>query len=139
MHRTFSKLGALIAMVSVMIGAFATHYLKDLLSAQDVSSIQTATFYQFIHSIGLLLVASKYRRYKNKKILWSCILMITGIILFSGSIYLRIFLIATGSDSANALVFITPLGGLSLIISWLLLFFGIPSSEYQDNNNSEEE
>ena len=139
MHRLFSKIGALIAMTSVIIGAFGTHYLKNLLSAQELASLQTATFYQFIHAIGLFLVANQYRYYRKKQIEWSGNLMLIGIILFSGSIYLRIFLVAMGNPNVNALNLITPLGGLSLIISWLLLFFGIPAYEYHESKKSEED
>lgn len=134
MHRTFSKLAALIAMSAVMIGAFGTHYLKDLLPAEQLTSIQTATFYQFIHAIGLFIVANLYRHYRNKKVVWSGNTMVMGVVLFSGSIYLRIFLLSEGYSSLTMIALITPIGGLFLILSWLLLFAGIPSGEHHDQN-----
>ena len=139
MHRTFSKLGALIAMASVIIGAFGAHYLKNVLSEQQLDSIETATFYQFIHAIGLFLVANSYRHYRKKSITWSGYSMITGIILFSGSIYLRIFIDATGNGNGWMVAVITPVGGVLLILSWLLLFLGIPPDEEYEVKNSEED
>ena len=129
MHRTFSKLAALMAMASVIIGAFGTHYLKNILPPENIESIQTATYYQFVHAIGLFVVANLCRHYPNKRIKWAGTLMVLGVILFSGSIYLRIFLLAKGYSHLNTVALVTPFGGLSLIISWLLVFMGIPSSE----------
>lgn len=134
MHRTFSKLAALIAMVSVIIGAFGTHYLKKVLPPENITSIQTATYYQFMHAIGLFVVANLYRHYHNKKIVWAGNLMVMGIMLFSGSIYLRIFLLAEGYSQLNMIALITPFGGGFLILSWLLVFLGIPSWHEHDQN-----
>lgn len=129
MHRTFSKLGALIAMASVIIGAFGAHYLKNLLTVKQIDSLETATFYQFIHAIGLFQVANNYKRYKKNILVWSGYVMVTGIILFSGSIYLNIFLNSQGYENLRLVNLITPLGGLALILSWILLFRGIPTHE----------
>ena len=138
MHRTFSKLAALIAMASVIIGAFGTHYLKDILPPENISSIQTATHYQFIHAIGLFIVANLYRHYRNKRIIWAGNLMVLGIILFAGSIYLRIFMLSEGYTQLNMIALVTPLGGLSLILSWLLVFVGIPSGEHHEHRGEVE-
>jgi uncharacterized membrane protein YgdD (TMEM256/DUF423 family) len=138
MHRTFSKLAALIAMTSVMIGAFGTHYLKNLLLPENIASIETATYYQFIHAIGLFIVANLYRHYHNKRIVWAGNLMVLGVVLFSGSIYLRIFLLTEGYSNLTMVALITPLGGLSMIISWLLVFLGIPSGEHHEHKGGSE-
>lgn len=135
MHRTFSKLAALIAMTAVVIGAFGTHYLKKFLSPDQMTSIQTATQYQFMHAVGLFIVANLYRHYRSKTIIWSGNAMVVGIILFSGSIYLRIFLVLEGYTSTSLVAMITPLGGLALIVSWLLLFAGIPSGEHHEHHD----
>lgn len=139
MHRTFSKLGALIAMASVIIGAFGAHYLKNVLSAQQLDSIETATFYQFIHAIGLFQVANNYKRYKKNSLIMSGYTMVTGVILFSGSIYLNIFLNAQGFENLKWVNLITPLGGVALILSWFLLFRGIPSYDEFEQKKSEED
>jgi uncharacterized membrane protein YgdD (TMEM256/DUF423 family) len=138
MHRTFSKLAALIAMTSVLIGAFGAHYLKNLLPPENIQSIETATYYQFVHAIGLFIIANLYRHYNNKRIVWAGNLMVLGVVLFSGSIYLRIFLLAEGYTHLNMVALVTPLGGLSMIISWILVFIGIPSREYRDHKGESE-
>jgi uncharacterized membrane protein YgdD (TMEM256/DUF423 family) len=138
MHRTFSKLAALIAMVSVIIGAFGAHYLKSFLPPQSIESIQTATYYQFIHAIGLFQVANNYKRYKKNSIMWSGYTMVIGIILFSGSIYLNIFLKTEGYDHLKWVNLITPVGGLSLIVSWFLLFMGVPTQEVEQKKREED-
>jgi uncharacterized membrane protein YgdD (TMEM256/DUF423 family) len=138
MHRTYSKLGALIAMASVIIGAFGAHYLKSLLSIQSMESIETATFYQFVHALGLFAVANNYRYYRKKRIIWAGNMMVVGIILFSGSIYLRILMESLGYGNGWMVAMITPLGGLCLILSWLMLFVGIPSADIEEPKKNEE-
>lgn len=138
MHRTYSKLGALIAMASVIIGAFGAHYLKNLLSVQFMESIETATFYQFIHALGLFVIANNYRYYRKRRIIWSGNLMVVGIILFSGSIYLRILMETFGYGNGWLVAMITPVGGLCLILSWMILFIGIPSADADEPKKNDE-
>jgi uncharacterized membrane protein YgdD (TMEM256/DUF423 family) len=139
MHRTFSKIAALIAMASVIIGAFGAHYLKSLLTSQQLDSIETATYYQFIHALGLFHVANNYKRYKKNSLIWAGYAMVIGIILFSGSIYLNIFLNYQGYQNLKSLNLITPVGGTALIISWILLFTGIPVNEDAEPGKREED
>ena len=77
------------------------------------------------HVFALLAVAVIYQRFSNKLMQWSGIFFITGIILFSGSLYLLTALKATDTAGLSGIGLITPFGGLFFIAGWLLLFLGV--------------
>ena len=70
-------------MISVMLGAFGAHALKEHLTEQSLDSFQTATTYMMTHAIGLFIVGMMYRHYKKKAMLWSGNFFVMGIIFFS--------------------------------------------------------
>ena len=57
MHRTFLKIGAAMGGISVLLGAFGAHQLKEYLNPEVMATFQTGVTYQFFHSIALCLVA----------------------------------------------------------------------------------
>lgn len=126
MQRIFFRTAAIIAMISVILGAFGAHALKALISEQTLASFHTATTYMMTHAVALFIVGMMYRHYKNKTMVWSGNFFVMGIIMFSGSIYLRIALSYMGYDKLDVINFITPLGGLMFILGWLMLFVSIP-------------
>lgn len=113
--KVFLILGAVNALIAVVLGAFGAHALKTRLSAELMAVYQTGIHYHLIHALGLLLVgllatqlpASAYLR-------WSGWLMMAGIALFSGSLYA---LSVTGLRWLGA---ITPVGGMAFILAWAL-------------------
>jgi len=113
----FLVTGALNAMASVMLGAFGAHGLKDKLSSQAMTTFQTGVEYHFYHSLGLLVVGLIITQLPISGIKLTGWLMIAGIILFSGSLYL---LALTG---IRQLGMITPIGGICFIAAWGLLAF----------------
>lgn len=116
MTRLYLLPGALCGFLSVALGAFGAHALKDQLSERYIDVWATATDYQFYHSLALVLVAVLALHFKDsRKLRWSARLFLAGIILFSGSLYI---LAITGIGWLGA---ITPLGGISLMLSWLFL------------------
>jgi len=129
MQRTFFRTAALLAMLSVMLGAFGAHALKEHLSEQSLASFQTATTYMTTHAVALFIVGMMYRHYKKKTMVWSGNFFVMGIIMFSGSIYLRIALSYLGYDKLAIVNSITPFGGLMFILGWLMLFVAIPPRE----------
>lgn len=131
MQRTFFKIAAIIAMTSVILGAFGAHALKEHISEQSLASFQTATTYMTNHALALFIVGMMYRHYKKKSIIWSGFFFVMGIIMFSGSIYLSIVLKYLGYDKITLVNIITPLGGLMFILGWLMLFISIPTREVQ--------
>ena len=116
MKRNFLVAGALLAAVAVICGAFGAHYLKTKLTPESLQTFETAVRYQFYHSFGLLGVGILYATFPGKLLLWSGNLFITGIILFSGSLY-----ILCGLPAMKWIGAITPIGGLCFIGGWILL------------------
>src|SRR5690348_13589891 len=103
---TWSGIAAVLMALAVMLGAFGAHGLKDRLDAYSMEVYQKAVFYHFVHALGLLVVTLSPR---TANLIWVNILLVTGILIFSGSLYL---LALTGVRTLGA---ITPLGGLSFI------------------------
>ena len=110
-------LGAFNAFIAVAAGAFAAHGLKDVLSIEYLNTFRTAADYQMMHGIGLIVIGLINKQNTNRCNLAAAIFMLTGIILFSGSLYL---LTLTGT---SWLGIITPFGGICFLIAWLTLGF----------------
>lgn len=132
MQRTFFRTAAILAMISVMLGAFGAHALKAFVSEQTLVSFQTATTYMMTHAFALFIVGMLYRHYKKKTMIWAGNFFMLGIILFSGSIYLRIILTYVGFDKLSIVNMITPVGGLLFILGWLMIFVSIPPREQHE-------
>jgi uncharacterized membrane protein YgdD (TMEM256/DUF423 family) len=124
MHKGFLKTAAILGLLSVAIGAFAAHSLKELISQEAINIFETAVRYQFYHVFALLAAGIIYKEFQNKFIRWSGILFITGIVLFSGSLYLLTCIKGAGMQGYDGVGAITPIGGLSFILGWLSLFIG---------------
>jgi uncharacterized membrane protein YgdD (TMEM256/DUF423 family) len=119
---TASLLGA----ITVIIGAFGAHGLKQLVDAEALNTFKTGVQYQMYHSLALFIpVLCGFLSKKIKKIVFAS--FVIGILLFSGSIYL-LALKSVLPVSVSSIGFVTPLGGLSFIIGWFSLFYGILST-----------
>ncbi len=105
-----------LGLTAVILGAFGAHELKEILTADQLKSFETAVRYQMFHAILLLFVNSFNAFSESQKNRISYIFLL-GILLFSGSIYT----IQLTPISAKSIWFITPLGGLFFIIGWLAL------------------
>ncbi|MAV08357.1 MAG: hypothetical protein CMQ88_04045 [Gammaproteobacteria bacterium] len=110
------KVVAISGLFSVVIGAFAAHILEAVLTAKRMDTLETAVQYQIFHTLallGLMGIDDKLlaRRWKKN----AAGFFLLGMILFCGSLYL---LIAT---NISQLAMITPLGGLSFMIGWIML------------------
>ena len=108
--------GSLLSMLSVILGAFGAHYLKNTLNDYSLSVFQTGVLYQFFHSIGILVLVLLSKSIDNLNLDLSIWFFTIGIILFSGSLYL---LAITGIKWLGA---ITPIGGMFFILGWMFLF-----------------
>ncbi|MFB1033948.1 MAG: DUF423 domain-containing protein [Sinobacterium sp.] len=106
---------AFSAMLSVMLGAFAAHGLKNRLSEPLLNTFQTGVQYQMYHSLALILLVILYRQAPQSLLLYSAGFMFAGIILFSGSLYM---LALTQIKWFGP---ITPIGGVCFIVGWALL------------------
>ncbi len=124
MNKFFVTAAALFGVLSVALGAFAAHKLRAMLPADAVATFETGVRYQFYHALALLMIGVAAEKFSIKWIRWAGNCFITGIILFSGSLYALTVLRITENTSFNIFVgIITPFGGLFFIAGWLLLFF----------------
>lgn len=119
MNKKLAIIGVIFGMLAVVLGAFAAHGLKPLISADAMATFQTGVRYQMYH--GLLLLFISITPMLDAKIKRSILfLVIIGLILFSGSIYGLATNNLTGFDF-KAIGFITPIGGLLLMLAWLIM------------------
>ena len=105
--------------LAVMIGAFGAHVLKPKITDDLMQVYRTGVEYHFYHALGLLLIGLLAYQIPSPMIGWSAFFLSAGIVLFSGSLYL---LALTGTKWLGA---VTPLGGVSFIAGWILLFVAI--------------
>lgn len=106
--------------LAVGLGAFGAHGLKTRLTADMLEIFETAVRYHFYHALGLLAVGLVAMHLPESGYLkWSGWLMLAGIVIFSGSLYL---LSISGVRWLGA---ITPAGGLSFIAAWILLAIAV--------------
>jgi uncharacterized membrane protein YgdD (TMEM256/DUF423 family) len=117
-----------MGLIGVILGAFGTHLFKPLLPVDLFSGFQTATHYQLFHVMAILLVGIMSRHYKNRKMQLAGYFFITGVVLFSGSIYARVLLELLELGKPFALALITPVGGVFLMLGWLFMFLSVPSA-----------
>ena len=119
--RGFLAVGGLNAAIAVALGAAGTHALKDLLASTDPAGwFALAQQYHQYHALGLILVGFAAERFPASRwFSWAGWLMLAGIFLFSGSLYL---LSLFGIHAVHALI---PFGGLSFIVAWLLFAVGV--------------
>jgi uncharacterized membrane protein YgdD (TMEM256/DUF423 family) len=112
----WTSTAAVLLALAVMIGAFGAHGLRGKLDEYSMSVYERAVFYHFVHALGLLIVSTLARQ---SALNWVCWLLLAGIVLFSGSLYV---LAITGVRALGA---VTPFGGLSFIAAWLVLAFAM--------------
>lgn len=123
MNRKLLIAGAFFGMIGIIIGAFAAHGLKPLLTAENMLTFETGVKYQMYSALFLLVLGCLSEvSGKVKKICFY--LTVIGILFFSGSI----FLLATNSLSSfdfRVIALITPIGGTLLISAWIVLLISV--------------
>lgn len=118
MKKNFKKIWIFIAMsgaLAVIMGAMSTHILKDALTPADIARIQTAATYQMYHTLIIAVLSACHDYNPSAPIRHSSLFFVAGIVLFSGSLYWYTF------SKIHILVFITPIGGVLLMLGWLSL------------------
>ena len=124
MHKSILKTAAIIGALSVMLGAFAAHTLKEILEPASLQIFETAVRYQFYHVFALLAVGILYKEFPVKLMIWAGRLFVTGIVLFSGSLYLLCY-VKHNQLPLNWLGAITPFGGVAFIAGWVMVFMAV--------------
>jgi uncharacterized membrane protein YgdD (TMEM256/DUF423 family) len=125
MHKGYIKTAAFLGALSVMLGAFAAHKLKEILTEQSLNTFETGVRYQVYHVFALALTALIYKEFRNKFITTAGILFMLGIGFFSGSLYLLTYFSAKAIVGYEWVGAITPIGGLFFITGWLCLSLGV--------------
>ena len=120
MNNKLISIAALLAFLSVAIGAFGAHTLNELLTTEKLNSFETGVKYQFYHSLALLIIGLNANKLNATALIGK--FMLIGIVFFSFSIYLLSLQELIGIN-LSILGPITPIGGGLLMISWLILIF----------------
>ena len=126
-YLTFIRTGILLCVLSIILGAFGSHILKELI-ADKINVFKTGIHYHMFHALALIIVgllSDKLRRNLNSVYY----LFISGIIFFSGSLYL------ISTCKYSFLGVFTPIGGLFFIIGWALLLFKISTKNTNYEHN----
>jgi len=125
MNRIFVLLGSVNAFLAVALGAFGAHALRDRLTPELLAVWQTGVNYHLAHALGLLLIGVlAHQHAESVYIRWAGWLLLVGIVLFSGSLYL---LALTGVRTFGV---ITPLGGVALLGGWAALAAAMLKARY---------
>jgi uncharacterized membrane protein YgdD (TMEM256/DUF423 family) len=120
MFKVFVAIGGLNALLAVALGAFGAHGLQGRLSPEMLDVFETGVRYHFYHALGMILIGIISLHLPESALLKSSgWLMLAGIVLFSGSLYV---LATSGIKWLGA---ITPIGGIAFITAWLLLVIAV--------------
>ncbi|MCG7555526.1 MULTISPECIES: DUF423 domain-containing protein [unclassified Pseudoalteromonas] len=122
MAKLYLIIGSVFCLLSVALGAFAAHGLKGRLSDYAIGIFNTAAQYQMTH--GLAIIATAFLIKWGLKVQVAGGFFITGVLLFSGSLYL---LALTGIKWLGP---ITPIGGTCFLIAWILLIVQAAKSSF---------
>ena len=111
--------GSVFAALAILFGAFGSHALKEKLTPEQLEIYDIATRYLMFHALGIFAIGILGYQVPNEVLTWPLLLMIFGILIFSGSLYL------ISLAGYKKLGMVTPIGGLALIISWLMVAYNI--------------
>ena len=128
MNKKLLITGTLLGLISIILGAFGAHGLKALVTAENIQTFETGVRYQMYHALLLLFVgSSNLIQLKTKAVIFY--LTVIGIVFFSGSIYG----LATNSLTSfdfTSIALITPVGGLLLILAWIVLLINFLKTRF---------
>ena len=113
--RIWLVIAALNGALAVAFGAFAAHGLSQQLDAHALGIFETGARYHMYHALAMGLAALAKQSAGARAAAWSAVLFLTGIILFSGSLY------ALALTGQRLFAFVTPVGGVSFLAGWIML------------------
>ena len=109
--------GSFFALMSVIMGAFGAHLLKDSLNEYSKAIYDKAVLYQMFHSLAILISTLIGETIQNIDVSLSIWFFVIGIVLFSGSLYIL------AVTDIKWLGMITPIGGMFFIFGWAVLLY----------------
>lgn len=128
MNKKILVTGALLGILGIILGAFAAHGLEKLVDTDAINTFEVGVRYQIYHAFLLLILGgTSFVNLKLKKTIG--ILIVIGLIFFSGSIYG----LATNDMFAfnfKTIAIITPIGGILLILAWVVMLIGMLRTKY---------
>ena len=124
-------IACIFAAAAVILGAFGAHGLKTIVPPESVSTFETGVRYHFYHSFALLATGILYDSGRRGWMKFAGIAFITGIILFSGSLYILTLLKATDTVGLSKLGIVTPIGGLFFVAGWIALAIALSLSPWR--------
>lgn len=114
--KLFLMLGSISGLLSVALGAFGAHALKERLDEYSLGIFHTGVTYQTTHALAMIIVALLIKWYPDSSGLqWAGWSFLVGTLIFSGSLY------ALAMSGIKVLGAITPIGGVLFIVGWALL------------------
>ena len=126
MHKNYLAIASIFGGLAVALGAFGAHGLEKLTSDEKIlHGFQTGVQYQLYHGLALMVIGIIFEKIPHHFIKWAAVCFISGIILFSGSLYLLTFLKIQGSSIIRYIGPMTPLGGIFFMAGWLFLLMGV--------------
>ncbi len=120
MNKRIIIIASIFGILAVILGAFGAHGLKNVMTAGQLDTWQTAVQYQFYHTLALLFLAT-FSRFRSRAINASSWFFTVGILLFSGSLYLLSLKDFLNITNAAILGPLTPIGGVFFILGWVSL------------------
>ena len=111
--------GSVFAALAILFGAFGSHALKEKLTLEQLEVYDIATRYLMFHALGIFAIGILGYQVPSEVLTWPLLIMVFGILIFSGSLYL------ISLSGYKKLGMVTPIGGLALIISWLMVAYNI--------------
>lgn len=119
--KLFLLLGVINGFLAVALGAFGAHGLEGKISERALNTWEKAVNYQMFHTMALFVTGILMTTIKSASIVWAGWLFFIGILLFSGSLYLY------STTGVALLAIITPFGGITFLIGWIILGYTIIS------------
>jgi len=123
MDKKTTSTAAILGMTAIILGAFGAHALKKILSIEQLATFETGVRYQMYHALFLLFI-ELFTGLTSKTKNTIYVLVLSGVLLFSGSIYLLATNDMTSFDF-KTIGFVTPIGGVLLISAWGVLLVNL--------------
>lgn len=114
-ERSLVIAAAINMLIAVAAGAFGAHALKAVVSSDMLAVWHTAVTYQIAHALGLFVIALLMPRFKPALLARAGMVMLAGIVVFSGSLYALAF------SGLRMLGAITPIGGAAFLLAWAMV------------------